>query len=89
MITGHYGHYLLLITLVKIHILLYYIYIYLLYYFIFHILFYIFIYLYQYIKLKVDCLHPHLKHVPNLITSYNKVDHLKLRWDNKDNDFYV
>ena len=41
----------------------------------FTLLFYIsysILYLYQYIKLKVDCLDPHLKHVPNLITSHNK-----------------
>ena len=44
------GHYLLLITLVKIHILLHYIYI-LLYHFIFL----------SYIFVKVDCIDPHLK----------------------------
>ena len=42
-------------------------YIYLLYYFIFHILSYIFV-----SKLKVHCIDPHLKHIPNLITSDNK-----------------
>ena len=60
------GHYLLLITLVKIHILPYYIYI-------FTILLYIsYSILYICIKFKVDCIDPHLKHVPNLITSHNK-----------------
>ena len=48
--------------------------------YIFTILFYIsYSILYICIKLKVDCIDPHLKHVPNLITSHNKsyVDHLK------------
>ena len=66
------GHYLLLIPLVKRHILLYYIYTYTyIYIYIFTILFYIsYSILYICIKLKVDCIDPHLK-------SY--ADHLK--WD--------
>ena len=39
----------------------------------FTILFYIsYSILYICINLKVDCIDPHLKHVPNLITSHNK-----------------
>ena len=77
-IIGHYGHYLLLITLVKIHILVYFLYIYIyiyiyIYTYIFTILFYTsYSILYICIKLKVDCIDPYLKHDPKLITSHNK-----------------